>query len=112
MPLGTAYKTYGAQGQVWFGAAPTTGGVATFYPTDDGTATGVPLFTNIAVVFSGASANIGAGVAVALTGTKLIAADRKSVTVNCVVGTTLLALGDTLIPAPDGTVVTCQLWGQ
>lgn len=112
MPLGQQYRTYGGQGAVWFGGAPTVGGVATFYPTDDGTATGQPLFAIIGVVFHGAKFDTTLPTVMPLTSHKATSADRTTVTINCLVGTSLLALGPTLLPAPDGTLVYCQIWGN
>lgn len=109
---GSLYPSYGAQSKFWFGTALTVSGVATFYPTDDGTGSGSPLFTNIAIALVGAKGNVTAATDAPLTSIKLIAADRKSITVNCVTGVVLVAAAATLQAAPDGTAVNCMVWGD
>lgn len=112
MPLGQMYPTYGGQGKIWFNSATVLGGVATFYPTDDGTPQGKPLFMEILSAFSGVSLSASKAVDVALASIKAMAPDRTSVDVCAVVGKTLGAVGDTMQYAPDGTVVFLQLWGN
>jgi len=60
----------------------------------------------------GAKANVTAATDVPLASLKLIAADRKSITVNCVDGVVLVAAAATMQAAPDGTAVTCMVWGD
>lgn len=93
-----------ARRMVWTGSATTTTGVATFYPTDDGTANGNPLFASISSVVVTSRLNTGTAVAIPVASVKLVASDRKSITANVIVGKTLLVLGDTVALAPDGTV--------
>ncbi len=109
---GAVYPQYGGQSKFWFGTATTVSGVATFYPTDDGTGSGNPLFMNIAIALVGAKANVTAATDAPLTSIKLIAADRKSITVNCVNGVVLVAAAATLQLASDGTAVNCMVWGD
>ncbi len=109
---GSVYPSYGAQSKFWFGTATTVGGIATFYPTDDGSASGNPLFVHILLVLPGATLDTTAPTAAPLTSLKAISGDRKSITVNCVTGIVLLAAAATLQAAPDGTVVNCMIWGD
>lgn len=97
--------------KLWFGQASTVTSVATFYPTDDGTATGIPLFSMIYHVLATAQNNAADAVTLPLAALKSISADRTTVKVSAVVGMTLLALGATLGAAPDGTVVHCIILG-
>lgn len=110
--IGVVYPSYGGQSKFWFGTATTVSGIATFYPTDDGTGSGNPLFMNIAIALAGAKLDTTTPTASPLTSTKAIAADRKSVTVNCLVGVVLVAAAATLQLAPDGTAVNCMIWGD
>lgn len=97
--------------RIWVGTATTTGGVATFNPTSDGTGSGAPLFSNIIVVTHGGETNTGTMTNAPVTSLKAIAADRKSVTVNCFTGTVLGILGATILGAPDGSNVHCVIMG-
>lgn len=96
----------------WHGSATTTSGVATFYPTSDGTGAGTAIFTNIYSVQVTASADTAATITVPLAAVKLIAADKKSITANVVKGVTLAALGDTVTFVADGTVTYMTITGD
>lgn len=103
--------TLGGSTKIWAGSAVTAGGVATFFPTSDGTGAGSPLFGAINHALALPSLNTATVVDVPTAAVKLVAADRKSVTVNVFRGTTLLALGATVRFAADGTSVTLFLAG-
>ncbi|MFA5780267.1 MAG: hypothetical protein WC947_09040, partial [Elusimicrobiota bacterium] len=96
----------------WIGTATTTSGVATFYPTNDGTSGGTALFTNVTSVQATAQANASTAITVPLASVKAISADKKTVTVNVVIGTTAVVSGPTLAFAPDGTVVYLTVFGN
>lgn len=106
---GTCYRTFGGEGQMWFGAALTVGGVATFYPTDDGTSTGAPYFSSVDMIAHSAT-GAGSMTQVPLTSTK--SKSTTKVEVHCLTGTVLAILGATVVAAPDGTEVTCLIWGK
>lgn len=97
---------------VWNGTATTTGGVATFHPTDDGTAAGNPLFTNVYAIQATAVLNTATATQVPLASVQALSADRRTVTVNVVTGVVLLALGATVQFAPDGTQVYATILGD
>lgn len=98
--------TMGTPGvKLWSGTVTTVGGVATFYPTSDGTGSGTPYFAVIACAFPAAISNTGTVTAAPFCSIKAIAADRTNVTVNVGTGTILGLLGPTLLGAPDGTQV-------
>jgi len=98
---------------MWVGTATTTGGVATFNPTSDGTGAGAAMFNTISYVLASARTNTGVAIAVPIASVKLVSADKKTVTVNAVIGTTLLALGTaSVVFAPDGTQVDIMIIGS
>lgn len=107
---GTFYRTFGGEGAMWFGSALTTGGLATFYPTDDGTVTGAPYFGSVDMVAHSATVATGTATAMPLTSTK--SKSTTKVEINCLTGTVLGVLGATVLMAPDGTEVTCLIWGK
>ena len=96
---------------LWMSASTVVSGVATFYPTTTGAASGTTLFKDIAIAVVTAERNTASGVLVPASGIKSISADNRTVTANVVVGTTLLALGDTFLFASDATKVYCLLAG-
>lgn len=112
LSAGKVYSSYGGESKFWFGTATSIGGIATFYPTDDGSPSGNPLFLDILLVLPGAALDTTTPTAVPLTSVKAIAGDRKSVTINTVTGVVLIAAAATLQLAPDGTVVNCMVWGD
>lgn len=101
-----------ASPRIWNGMATTVGGVATFYPTDNNLGTGNALFTNIYAVQVSAANNTSSIIQSPNASIKLIAADKKSVTVNVGVGVNLVVLSATLVFAPDGTVVYLTIFGD
>ena len=111
--LGTsgAIRFPGGLLQLWIGDAMTSGGVATFYPTADGTAAGMPCFSSIAAAFPAAELATGTMTAVPHATLKAVAGDLKSVTVNCSTATVLGVLGATALAAPDGTLVHLLILG-
>lgn len=94
--------------RVWSGTATTTGGVATFTPTDGA---GNAIFATIQSVHVNADTNTTVVTSVPIAAVKLISADRKTITVNAVIGTVLGVLGATVLVAPDGTKVHCLVIG-
>jgi len=90
--------------------AVTSGGVATFHPTLDGTAGGQPCFSVIAMITHSATLDTTTTTAMPFTSTKSVAVD--TIAVNCMVGTVLAILGATMLAAPDGTVVNLMVWGK
>lgn len=110
MGPGVGFRTYGGEGLIWMATAVTSGGVATFHPTLDGTAGGQACFSVIAMICHSATLNTSTATDMPFTSTKTIATD--TITVNCMVGTVLGILGPTVTGAPDGTVVTLMVWGK
>jgi len=87
---------YPGGGTLWTGLAYTVGGVATFYPTDDGTAAGAPLFSEIDSVQLTAWLDTDKATFVPLASLRSISLDLSTVQANVVRGVTLAALGDTI----------------
>lgn len=110
MGPGIGFRTYGGEGLIWMATAVTVGGVATFHPTLDGTSGGPPCFSVIAMICHSATLDTTVATSMPLTSTKSVAID--TITVNCVVGAILAVVGATVIPAPDGTVVSLMVWGR
>lgn len=110
--LGQSFPTYGGQSKVWFGSAIVSSGVATFYPTDDGTAQGKSVFMSIVCAFACVNLNAAKAVEVAMAAIKSVSPDRTTIDVCAVTGKSLLALGDSMQVAPDGTIVYLQVWGS
>ncbi len=98
--------------KIWTGTATVTSGVATFYPTDDNSATGTAIFSTIYSTFVTAASNTASAVDVPLASIKVVASDKKSVTVNAITGRALLLLGDTVEFAPNGTAVNLTIFGE
>jgi len=98
--------------QTWIDTGVTTSGVATFHPTDDGTANGAAIFSSISAVQFTAEVNTGIVTSVAMCGLKSISGDLKTILVNVVTGTILGVLGGTIIGCPDGTKVHALVMGQ
>jgi len=95
----------------FIGTATTTGGVATFQVTTDGTSGGSALFGTINTIIVSCRANTASAVSVPSASTKVITSG-KTITVNVITGTTLLALGATSAFAADGTVVDILIFGN
>lgn len=97
--------------RAWCGSAVTpSGGVATFYPTTTGTAAGDALFSSI--FLDSIQPVAFAADRVLIFDTPVIAADRKSITVQVRYNASLLSLG--LLPfsaAAAGYTVNLTLWG-
>lgn len=95
-----------AQPVIWTGMGKTTSGVATFYLTKDGTASGTPLISTFSSVQATAQSNTNIVINEAFVSMKGISADNTTITVNAVTATTINLLGSpTLLPAPDGTTI-------
>jgi peptidoglycan/xylan/chitin deacetylase (PgdA/CDA1 family) len=92
-------------------SATTTLGVATVFPTSNGRALGTALFGTITGVEVTAELSTATAVAVPVASEKAIAADRRSVTVNVITGRNMVALGDSVVFAPNGTKVYVQITG-
>lgn len=105
-------QTFYATVKHWVDVQVTTAGVATFYPTDDGTATGTPLFTAIYAAQFTPEANVSTFTSVPRAALKLVSADRKTITCNVSTGTVLGILGATELAAPDGTKVHALVMGN
>lgn len=111
-------KTYQNQNlktnvKVWTGLATTSGGVATFFPTDTNAVGGNALFTNIYSAIAIAANNTGTPINVPKTSIKLISADKKTITVNVISGVTItILITPTEVFAPDGTTVYLTVIGD
>lgn len=97
---------------VWNGKATTTSGVATFYPTIDGTSSSSPIFSMIDFYQITVLRNTSSATEVPSGALKEISSDLKSVTVNAITGDTLIVVGPTVIFVPDGTEVCLLLVGR
>lgn len=109
------YQNQNFQTQVrfWSGVATTTSGVATFNPTEDNTASGTALFSTFYAVVATAHVNTASINGVPLCGTKSIAGDKKTVTVNVINVTTIGLLGGNAGAfAADGTEVQLIIVGN
>jgi len=99
--------------RIWNGVSTTSGGVATFFPTDNNLVTGNALFTNIYAVQTTGANNTGTPINVPKTALKLISADRKTVTVNAIAGVTInILITPTEVFAADGTTVYLTIIGD
>lgn len=97
---------------IWTESATTTNGVATFNPTNDNTASGNAIFTNIYSVLVSASSNTSTATSVPVASIKLVSADKKTITMNCINGIVLAILGATTQFSADGTTVYCTIIGD
>lgn len=97
--------------QCWQSVRTTVNGVATFWPTTTGNASGTTLFSMIHSIGLTPKANTSSPVAVPGAAVKAISADLKSFTANVSTGVTLIVLGNTSIFAADGTEVFAVVWG-
>ena len=113
VPLATMNN---AQGNIpniklYFASASTTNGVATVYPTSDGTPTGTALFSQVLHADAQAWVNTSLPIAVVDTGGKSIGSDQRSVSFNVTAGNAVVLGGNSVVAAPNGTMVTCVVWG-
>lgn len=92
---------------LWTGTATTTSGVATLYLTDDGTATGIALFTNIFSIQAIAEANVVEPEQIPLASIKSLSADKKTLVINVII-----AASPKSIFAPDDTKVYVTVIGD
>ena len=92
---------------LWTGTATTTNGVATLYLTDDGTAAGSALFTNIFSIQAIAEANIVEPEQVPLPSIKSLSADKKTLAINVIVPASPKS-----VFAPDDTKVHVTVIGD
>ena len=97
--------------KMYFATVTTSGGVATFYPTTTGAAGGTPLFSQILHTSTTAWINTASAIGVADTGGKSISSDLSTITFNVTVGTTVVLGNLSIAFAPDGTSVTCLVYG-
>ncbi len=105
-------QTFYATVKHWVDVQVSATGIATFYPTDDGTPTGNALFSAIYASQFTPEANVALFTSVPRCALKAISADRKTVTVNVSTGTILGVLGATELAAPDGTKVHALIMGN
>ena len=98
--------------QHWQDMQLSSAGVATFYPTMDGTPSGGPLFTTIYQTQVTAESNTATMTAVPMVALKSISADLTTITANVITGTVQVVVGATLVAAPDGTKVHCLILGN
>ena len=92
---------------LWTGTATTVDGVATFYLTDDGLASGNAIFANVFSIQASAEKNTADAKAAPFASIKSLSADRKTLSVNAVVSNTE---GGSF--APDGTKVYVLVIGD
>lgn len=92
---------------LWTGTAFTTSGVATLYLTDDGTAIGAALFTNIFSIQATAEANTVEAEQVPLANIKSLSGDKKTLLINVIV-----PAAPKSIFAPDGTKIHVTVIGD
>lgn len=101
-----------AYDMIWADQATTTSGEATFFPTDDGTATGRALFSSFDAIQLTGQRNTGLFTAVPFPSIKTVAGDLKSIVVMAAMGTVLGIVGATMLSVPDGTVIHCTIFGR
>lgn len=96
---------------IWTGQATTSGGDATFYPTDDGTPGGNPIFSNM---FSlNATAHKDTGIPILFAFTSIHKINPTSIDVNVGTGAAVpIGGGDSIVAAPDGTNVYLTIIGN
>ena len=92
---------------LWMGSATTTNGVATFYPTDDGTISGTALFTNIFSVQAVAEKDTIDPEEVPVVSIKSLSGDNKTLTINVII-----AAAPKTIFTPDLTKVDVIIIGN
>lgn len=99
--------------KIWSGTALTSGGIATFYPTDNNLVSGNALFVNFFSVHATAERNTSSAIAVPKASLKSISMDKKTVTINVVNGLLLSLLGlNSEVFAPDGIAVHLTIIGD
>lgn len=110
---GTDEVSYPGGGLIWTGIAHTVGGTATFYPTDDGTPTGTPLFSAIDTIQVTPSRNVSKAIFVPLASVKSVSLDFSTIVANVVQGDTLIGGvgGNTLQFADDQILVYALVIG-
>ncbi|MBI2013559.1 MAG: hypothetical protein HYS87_01910 [Candidatus Colwellbacteria bacterium] len=97
--------------KIWTGSATTSSGVATFNPTDDNTASGTAIFTNVYSIQATAEGG-STPITSPLASIRTVSGDNKTITIAAVTGTNLGALGNTVGNAPDGTTVYLTIIGD
>ncbi len=90
----------------------TTNGTATIYPTSDGTQTGTPALSQILHADGVAWVSTSTATQVPFVSGKAISSDLKSVTFNVLTGNAIALGGNSVTQAPNGTTVTCVVWGM
>jgi len=93
-------------------ATSSTTGEAIAYPTTTGTASGDAIFTTILHATACAVSNTTSAVQTPWAGLRSVAADRKSVSFNVVMGTPMLLGGNSVVAAPKGTQVQVLIFGM
>ena len=99
----------------WYGTVAVSGnsGVATIYPTVDGTSSGTALFTNVlSVLCNSYIPNLNSATSVASVSVTGIATNRKSITVVATAGSVVILGGTSQTYASSGTLLMCTVVGQ
>lgn len=98
---------------MWVFNSTTTTGVAFFYLTDTNAPTGNALYSSIYGVQVAASVNTASAIAVPSCAIKLISADLRTISANCVTGQNIGLLGSpSAVFSTDGTVVYLLVVGN
>lgn len=92
---------------LWAGTTTTVNGVATLYPTGDGTATGVALFTNVYSIEAVAEKDTTISTEVPLASIKSLSTDKRTLVINVIIATSPKTAF-----APDGTKVYVTVIGD
>ena len=99
--------------KVWCQSAVTnSSGVAILYPTDDGTAGGNAIFTDIAAIQVTADNNTSTVTAIPLGSLKSLSTDKKTLTVNVLHAVSAIIGGFTLAFAGAGVLVYATIVGD
>ena len=99
----------------WYGTVAVSGnnGIATIYPTVDGTSSGSALFTNIlSVLCNSYIPNLNSALSVASVSVTGVATNRKSITVVATAGSVVILGGTSQTYASSGTLLMCTVVGQ
>lgn len=99
--------------KIWTASATTSSGVATFNVTTDGTSSGTSIFNTIFSITPTAFLNTSTAINVPLSSVKSISSDKKVITTNTIVGTTIILLGGNTVEfCPNGTIVFITIIGS
>ena len=98
--------------RTWTTTAATASGVATFYATVDGTASGDALFSGLTNVHATAQTGSVAPLAQVWCSVQSISADLKVIKVACLTGSTVVVGGPSVATCSDGTLVYLSASGM